>query len=56
MLWITKAVKMQIFKRPDKYVLPNSDLGVKTILRPSDEQETLISDIKSYIRGRKNTL
>ena len=40
-------------KRPDKFVLPNSDLGVKTILRPSDEQEQLISDIKSYIRGRK---
>ena len=40
-------------KRPDKFVLPNSDLGVNTILRPSNEQEELISDIKSYIRGRK---
>ena len=39
-------------KRPDKVILPSSDRGVDTTMRPTDEQERLMSDIKSYIRGR----
>jgi hypothetical protein len=40
-------------KRPDKVILPSSDWGVDTTMRPTDEQERLMSDIKAYIRGRK---
>lgn len=39
-------------KRPDKVILPSSDWGVDTTMRPTDEQEQLMSDIKAYIRGR----
>ena len=39
-------------KRPDKYILPSAELGIDTIIAPTDEQKVLFKDLKAYIRGK----